>query len=32
MMNRTAVNVCFHGIGEPRRELEPDEDRLLGQP
>jgi peptidoglycan/xylan/chitin deacetylase (PgdA/CDA1 family) len=26
MMNRTAVNVCFHGIGEPQRALEPDED------
>jgi peptidoglycan/xylan/chitin deacetylase (PgdA/CDA1 family) len=26
MMDRNAVNVCFHGIGEPQRALEPDED------
>jgi len=26
MMNRSAVNVCFHGVGEPQRVLEPDED------
>ncbi len=26
MMDRNGVNVCFHGIGEPQRTLEPDED------
>ena len=23
----TSINICFHGIGEPRRELEPGEER-----
>lgn len=28
MVDRNAVNICFHGVGEPRRELEPDEDQF----
>ncbi len=27
MQNDTVLNVCFHGIGTPQRELEPGEDR-----
>ncbi|MFE9691039.1 polysaccharide deacetylase family protein [Micromonospora sp. NPDC005806] len=27
METGTTINICFHGIGEPRRELEPGEDR-----
>lgn len=26
MADRRVINVCFHGVGEPRRELEPGED------
>lgn len=28
MVERNAVNICFHGVGVPRRELEPDEDQF----
>src|SRR5688572_27659928 len=27
MSNGTVINICFHGIGTPQRELEPGEDR-----
>jgi len=27
MRNETVINICFHGIGTPGRELEPGEDR-----
>jgi len=27
MTNGTVINICFHGIGTPQRELEPGEDR-----
>ncbi|RSM73221.1 glycosyl transferase family 2 [Actinoplanes sp. ATCC 53533] len=27
MRNETVINICFHGIGTPERELEPGEDR-----
>ncbi|WP_229068351.1 polysaccharide deacetylase family protein [Actinoplanes sp. DH11] len=27
MANDTVINICFHGIGTPQRELEPGEDR-----
>lgn len=27
MSNNTVINICFHGIGTPQRELEPGEDR-----
>ncbi|KUL40010.1 polysaccharide deacetylase family protein [Actinoplanes awajinensis] len=27
MQNDTVINICFHGIGTPQRELEPGEDR-----
>ena len=27
MENGTVINICFHGIGTPQRELEPGEDR-----
>ena len=27
MPDNTTVNVCFHGIGEPGRAMEPGEDR-----
>lgn len=28
MVERNAVNICFHGVGEPQRQLEPDEDQF----
>lgn len=27
MPNETVINICFHGVGTPQRELEPGEDR-----
>lgn len=27
MTNGTVINICFHGVGTPQRELEPGEDR-----
>jgi peptidoglycan/xylan/chitin deacetylase (PgdA/CDA1 family) len=27
MSNQSVINICFHGIGTPQRELEPGEDR-----